>query len=83
MLVGIPSAASVPLALWTALDREARIHVQKRSNGNDHDAVDLIRGGAIVADDIISHRFPIEQGQEAFDMMAAYREGVIKPLIEW
>ena len=83
VLVGIPSAAPVPVALWTALDREARIHVQKRSNGNDHDAVDLIRRGAINTDDIISHRFSIEHGQEAFDMMAAYREGVIKPLIEW
>ena len=83
VLVGIPSAASVPLPLWTALDREARIHVQKRSNGNDHDALDLIRRGAIHTNDIISHRFPMEQGQEAFDMMAAYREGVIKPLIEW
>lgn len=83
VLVGIPSAASVPVPFWTALDREARIYVQKRSNGNDHDALDLIRRGVINTDDIISHRFSMEQGQEAFDMMAAYREGIIKPLIEW
>ncbi len=83
VLVGIPAEASVPLNLWTALEREARIHVQKRSNGNDHDALDLIRRGVINTGDIISHRFPIERGQEAFDMMAGYREGVIKPLIEW
>lgn len=83
VVVGIPSESSVPLNLWTALDREATIHVQKRSNGNDHDALDLLKRGVIRSEDVISHRFSLEQGQEAFETMAAYREGVLKPLIEW
>ena len=83
VIVGIPSDPAVPLNMWTALDREARIHVQKRSNGNDHDALDLLKRGLVRSEDIISHRFPLEQGQEAFETMAGYREGVIKPLIEW
>ena len=83
VLVGIPAESQVPVNLWTALDREARIHVQKRSNGNDHDALELLKRGLIHSGDIISHRFPIEKGQEAFETMAAYSQGVIKPLIEW
>ncbi len=83
VLVGIPSASPVPVDLWTALDREARIHVQKRSNGNDHEALALLKSGAIRSDEFISHRFPIERGQEAFDMMATYSEDVLKPVIEW
>lgn len=83
VLVGIPSQCDVPVDFWTALDREARIHVQKRSNGNDHEALRLIERGLIRSNDIMSHRFPLERGQEAFEMMAAYRDGVIKPLIEW
>ena len=83
VIVGIPSDPAVRLNLWTALDREARIHVQKRSNGNDHDALELLKRGLIRSEDVISHRFPLEQGQEAFETMAEYREGVIKPLIEW
>jgi len=83
VIVGIPSESAIPVNLWTALDREARIHVQKRSNGNDHEALELLKRGQIRSQDIISHRFAIDQGQEAFEMMAAYREGVIKPLIEW
>lgn len=82
VLVGIPSDDRVPVNFWRALDREARIHVQKRSNGNDHDALELLARGVLRSDDIISHRFPLERGQEAFEMVAAYREGVIKPLIE-
>ena len=83
VLVGIPAEPAVPVNLWTALDREARIHVQKRSNGNDHDALEMLERGVIRSDDIMSHRFPLERGQEAFEMMAGYRDGVIKPLIEW
>ena len=83
VLVGIPSQSDIPVNFWTALDREARIHVQKRSNGNDHDALNLLERGAIRSADIMSHRFALERGQEAFEMMAAYHDGVIKPLIEW
>lgn len=83
VLVGIPSESGIPVDFWTALDREARIHVQKRSNGNDHDALRLIERGLVRSEDIMSHRYPLERGQEAFETMAAYRDGVIKPLIEW
>ena len=83
VIVGIPAESAIPVNLWTALDREARIHVQKRSNGNDHEALELLKRGLIRSQDFISHRFAIDQGQEAFEMMAAYRGGVIKPLIEW
>ncbi len=83
VLVGIPSASTVPVNFWTALEREARIHVQKRSNGNDHDALQLLERGLVRSGDIMSHRFPLERGQEAFDLFAAYRDGVIKPLIYW
>lgn len=83
VLVGIPSESAIPVNFWTALDREATIHVQKRSNGNDHDALELLKRGLVRSQDIISHSFPIERGQEAFETMADYREGVIKPLIEW
>ena len=83
VLVGIPSEDQIPLNLWTALDREAQIHVQKRSNGNDHEALHLVERGLIRSDDFMSHRFPIERGQEAFEMMEGYADGVIKPMIEW
>ncbi len=83
VLVGIPSTSAVSVNFWTALEREARIHVQKRSNGNDHEALYLLERGLIRSGDIISHRFPLERGQEAFELFAAYRDGVIKPLIHW
>lgn len=83
VVIGIPSEDAVSVNLWTALDREARIHVQKRSNGNDHDALELLSRGVMRSDDFISHRFPLDRGQDAFETMAGYRDGVLKPMIEW
>lgn len=83
VIVGIPSESEVAVNLWTALEREARIHVQKRSNGNDHQALEMLERGVIDSDCIMSHRFSLQQGQEAFETMAGYRDEVIKPLIEW
>ncbi len=83
VVVGIPSDSRIPVDFWTALDREARIHVQKRSNANDHEALDMLQRGLISCAPFVSHRYPIERGQEAFETMAAYERGIIKPLIEW
>ena len=83
VLIGIPSESPVPVDFWRAMHSEATIKVQHRSNGNDHDALDMLKRGVIRSDAIISHRFSMENGQEAFDTMQSYRDGIIKPLIEW
>jgi threonine dehydrogenase-like Zn-dependent dehydrogenase len=35
-----------------------------------------------MADILITHRFPMERTQEAFDLVAGYGDGVIKAVIE-
>lgn len=82
VIVGIPSQAETPVRLWEAMQRELTITVQKRSNGNDHDALALLASGKIDAASFVSHRFPIERGADAFKMMGAYADGIIKPVIE-
>jgi len=32
---------------------------------------------------MITHRFKLEQTQDAFDLVAEYRDGVVKALIEF
>lgn len=82
VIVGIPSAEETPLRLWDAMQHELTITVQKRSNGNDHDALDLLCSGKIDASSIISHRFSMDRGGEAFETMGSYTDGVVKPVIE-
>ena len=83
VLIGIPSEPGIPVDFWRALDCEATIHVQKRSNGKAEEALSMLERGLIHSNAIMSHSFQLENGQEAFDMMADYRDGIIKPLIEW
>ena len=83
VIVGIPSQAETPVHLWEAGHRELTITVQKRSNGNDHDALQLLMSGKIDPASFISHRFPMERGADAFKTMGAYADGVIKPVVEF
>ncbi len=82
VIIGIPSQAETPLRLWEGLHREVTITVQKRNNGNDHAALELIEAGKIKPESILSHRFSLADGAKAFETMGAYADGVIKPLIE-
>ena len=82
VIIGIPSQAETPIRLWSGLHQEVTIKVQKRNNGNDHDALKLIETGKIDPASILSHSFPLAQGNKGFEMMGAYSDGVIKPWIE-
>jgi len=42
----------------------------------------LIASGKVDIDFMITHRFKLEQTKDAFDMVAGYRNGVVKALIE-
>jgi threonine dehydrogenase-like Zn-dependent dehydrogenase len=45
-------------------------------------ALDLINGGKAHVDFMVTHRFPFERTQEAFDLVAAYRDGVVKAMVD-
>jgi L-iditol 2-dehydrogenase len=83
VIIGIPSEHHVGVDLWQAMHSELSIHVQKRSNGNDRDALDILRRGEIDASLLITHRFSLEQGARAFETVAEYADGVGKALVEW
>jgi len=83
VIIGIPSEHHVGVDLWRAMHGELSIHLQKRSNGNDGDALDILRRGEIDASLLITHRFALEQGAKAFETVAEYADGVGKALVEW
>lgn len=82
VIIGIPSERQVALSLWRALHRELTIRVQKRSNGNDQHAVDMLRQNRIDTDSLVSHLFPLDKGGKAFETLAEYADGVVKPVVE-
>ena len=82
VVIGIPSQQFVGVDLWQAMHQEISIHVQKRSNANDHEALDMLRRGQIDTQRLVSHRFPLRQGNKAFETIAQYSDGVIKAIVE-
>ena len=82
VIIGIPSEQFVGVDLWQAMHHEISIHVQKRSNANDHEALDMLRRGQIDTARFVSHRFPLERGNKAFETIAEYSDGVIKAVVE-
>ncbi len=82
VVIGIPSQQQVPVNFWRGLDREITIHVQKRSNGNDHQAIEMLQRKLIDAGTLVTHLFPLEKGAEAFEAVAHYSDGVAKAVVE-
>lgn len=80
-LIGIPSESPVPTDLYAALDKELTLHTIKRSNHNDHEAIQLIESGKIPAARLVTHTFPLECSDRAFDTVGAYADGVAKAVV--
>lgn len=53
----------------------------RRQNRMQGEAVDLVGSGNAPLDFMVTHRFPFERTAEAFDLVANYRDGVIKAVV--
>ncbi len=82
ILTGIPRFERISLAIDKIRRKEITIVNIRRQNKCVQTAMDLIASGKVNVDFMITHRFKLEQTQGAFDMVAEYRDGVIKALIE-
>ena len=81
MLIGIPAVDRVSFAMDTLRRREICIQNVRRQNECVQPALNLIEKKKVDVDFMITHRFPLERTQEAFDMVAGYKDGVVKAMI--
>lgn len=81
ILIGIPTEPNLVIDIHGAMGKELRLQTIKRSNHKGHEAIELIRAGKI-PDVLITHRMPLEQTGEAFELLSAYRDGVGKIVVE-
>jgi len=83
MLVGIPRFERVSFSIDKIRRKELTLINIRRQNKCTWIAIDLIASGKINIDFMIMHRFKLQQTQDAFDLVAEYRDGVVKALIEF
>ena len=81
-VIGIPSQQEIGVSFWEAMGKELTFFIQKRSNNNDHEAIEMLERGLIDTRAFVTHRFPFEQGDKAFQTVAEYADGVGKAAIE-
>ena len=82
VLIGIPPDSITGVDLHAAMHREATLYALKRSNRNDHAAMELIETGKIDAEKLITHRFALTEADRAFRTLAEYADGVAKAVVE-
>lgn len=81
VLVGIPETDDIAFDIHELRRKEITIVNIRRQAHCTQKAVDLLASRRINIDAMVTHRFPLEQTQQAFDLVAHYRDGVMKAML--
>ena len=81
MLVGIPREDRISFSIDKLRRKEITVINVRRQNHCPQIAIDWIASGKAKIDFMVTHHFPFEKTQEAFDLVAGYRDGVVKAMI--
>jgi len=81
IIEGIPPASTVGIDLAAARHKELRIICGRRSAHKSSEALRLIGTGEFDTSLMITHRFPLEQAQKAFELTRDYSGGVVKAIV--
>ena len=81
VLVGIPIEDNASFNMNNMRRKELQVQNVRRQLDQVPRALEMIATGKIDADATVTHRFTLDQTQEAFDLVADYRDGVVKAMI--
>ncbi|MBN1352103.1 alcohol dehydrogenase catalytic domain-containing protein [candidate division KSB1 bacterium] len=83
VLIGIPEAGRISGDIDKLRRREIRVQNIRRQNECTQSAIEAIHQNHTNLAPLKTHYFAPEQAQEAFELVKAYRDGVIKAFINW
>lgn len=81
MIIGIPEVPRVSFPMDQIRKKELCIQNVRRQNEFVQPAIDFISSGHDVRF-MITHTFPLEEAGKAFELVAGYRDGVVKAMVE-
>ena len=82
VVVGIPEGNRISFDMNLVRRKELRIQNVRRQNECVADAIALAAGGKIELDSLVTHRFSLDETQQAYELVAGYGDGVVKAVIE-
>ena len=80
-MIGIPEVDRVSFSIHTLRRQEIRLQSVRRQNQCMAPAIELVSNGAINVDQLVTHHFPLAETKKAFDLVADYRDGVVKSIV--
>jgi L-iditol 2-dehydrogenase len=81
LIVGIPEVSRVSFDINVLRRKELILKNVRRQNDCTDLAIELLGSGRVKLDEVITHRFDLSESQDAFELVANYRDGVAKALI--
>jgi L-iditol 2-dehydrogenase len=81
LIAGIPAVDRVSFNISKIRRKELNIQNIRRQNNSVLDTINLSASGKWSPDFMITHRFSLDQTNEAFETVANYKDGVIKAMI--
>jgi len=83
VLVGIPRESRISISIDYARRKEITIVNIRRQNRSTQETVELLAAGKINIDYLVTHKFKFEDSIKAFEIVAGYKDGVIKAMVEF
>jgi len=83
MIIGIPEFDHWTLPVEKSRRKELCIQHVRRQNEAVQPSLDMMAGGDISVDAMVTHRFSFRDTKEAFDLVAGYKDGVMKAMIDF
>jgi L-iditol 2-dehydrogenase len=83
IVVGIPEFDRWSMNVETTRRKEISLQFIRRQVDCVENALEMMKNGTIKINNMVTHRFPFEKTKEAFDLVADYRDGVMKAMIDF
>ena len=83
MLIGIPEFDRWSLPVDIGRRKEIRVQNVRRQNGAVEETLEMLQNGTVDVSKMPTHRFSFADAKKAFDMVAAYDDGVMKAMIDF
>lgn len=83
LIVGIPEVDRVSFSIDSLRRKELTVQNVRRQNHCVQPTLDALAANTMNVDYFVTHRFPVGRVAEAFDIVAGYRDGVIKAMIDF
>lgn len=83
MVVGIPEFDQWSMNVEKTRRREITVQFVRRQVDCVESSLVMMKNGRINVSNMITHRFPFNNTKEAFDLVAEYKDGVMKALIDF